>query len=82
MSKGIHKVVLYVHEKSRQFSITARTEHAQLPRVNQQMAQQGYTRIVLAEGLAKQQANSLRDRVRDACETMRYEYQPRNSLPW
>jgi hypothetical protein len=80
MSKGTHKVVLYVHEKSKRFSITARLERARLRGVNKQMAGPSYTSIVLSENLEKQCAEWLRDRVRAACEVMGYTYQTRPQL--
>jgi putative zinc finger/helix-turn-helix YgiT family protein len=80
MRKGIHKVVLYIHEESKRFTITARMEHSQLPGVNKQMAQQGYTRTVLAEGLDKHEAEAMRDRERKKYVEKGYAYQTRPRL--
>ena len=77
---GIHTVVLYVHEASQRFTITARMERARLPGVDDQMTAQGYTRTVLATNLNKQQAEALRDQTRDDYVAQGYEYQTRPAL--
>jgi hypothetical protein len=65
---------------SKRFTITARMERARLPGVGDQMAVQGYTRIVLAENLDEQQAEVLRDQTRADYTAQGYEYQTRPAL--
>ena len=80
MSEGIHKVVLYVHEPSKRFTITARMDRSRLTGVDKQMARQGYTRTVVAEGLEKFQAEELRNRERAEWEAGGYSYQTRPAI--
>jgi hypothetical protein len=80
MSNGIHVVVLYIHEPLKRFSITARMERARLPGVDQQMADQGYTRKVLGEGLDKTKAEELRAKSRAKYQSSGYTYQTRPQL--
>ena len=63
-----------------QFTVTARMERARLPGVDAQMAGEGYTRRVIAERLDKEQAETLRDKVRDEWTAKGYAYQTRPQL--
>jgi len=77
MEEGIHKVVLYIHEPSKRFTVTARMERAHLPGVDDQMAQQGYVRTVVAEGLEKHKATEIRNKKRYEYIAKGYAYQTR-----
>jgi hypothetical protein len=80
MSEAMHKVVLYVNEQGKRFTITARMDRARLAGVDEQMAQPGYMRIEVAGGLEKKRAEEVRDRERAAWEAKGYTYQPRPHL--
>ena len=80
MPDGIHKVVLYVNEAEKKFTIAARMDRSRLPGVDGQMSQPGWTRTLLAERLAKDDAEERRDRERAAWEARGYEYQKRPQL--
>jgi len=80
MGNGLHKVVIYIHDESKRFTITARMEHSQLPGVNKQMDEQGFRQIVLAEGLDKDEGETMRDGVREDYVQKGYAYQPRPRL--
>lgn len=80
MENGIHKVVLYFDDELKQFTVAARMERARLPGVDEQMAGHGFTRRVIAERLGKEQAETLRDQVRDEWTAKGYAYQTRDPL--
>ena len=80
MSRGIHKVVLYVHEETKLFFITARMERARLPGVDDRMSRGGYSRIVLAENLDKAPAEELKDRTREEHVGRGYRYHTQPQL--
>ena len=75
---GEHFVVIYVDEKARQFTITARMQRARLKVVDEWADRQRYRRIELAKGLDKSQAERLRDRTRSEYEGRGYTYQTRS----
>ncbi len=77
MPASAHSVVLYVHEVAKKFTITARTKSAGLSRVDQQMSQPGYTRIVVASGVGKVDANRLRDKKKEELSDKGYLYHAR-----
>ena len=80
MSESIHKVVLYVCESEKAFTITSRMDRARLPGVTDQMSQPGWSRVVLAERLEKSVADERRDRERAEWEARGYEYRTRPQL--
>jgi hypothetical protein len=80
MGDGIHKVVLYVNQSERLFTITARMDRARLPGVDGQMSRPGWTRTLLAERLNKHEAEELRNRERAEWEAGGYTYQTRPQL--
>ena len=75
---GEHFVVVYVHEKSRRFTITARMVRANMAVVDEWAAQRSYARIELASGLDKVQAAALRDQTWADYEARGYTYQERS----
>ncbi len=75
---GDHFVVLYVHEGSMRFTVTARMERARLNVVDEWADQQGYTRVELASDLDKNSAEALRDQTRAEYEERGYTYQTRS----
>jgi hypothetical protein len=80
MSEGLHKVVLYFNERSKQFTITARMDRARLPGVDKQMSQRKFTRKLIAEGLDKETAEENKKRERAKWKAKGYTYQTRLKL--
>jgi len=80
MSEGIHKVVLYVNEQAKQFTITARMDRARLPGVDEQMSQPGWTRTEIGKALDKDRAEVMRDHKRAELVAKGYSYQTRLPL--
>jgi hypothetical protein len=77
MSAGVHKVVIYVHKGKKQFTVTARKQSARLPVVDQWAAIRRFARIVVAEGLEKQDAEAMKHRLIEKYSGQGYSYQER-----
>ncbi len=58
MAEGVHKVVLYVNEAEKLFTITARKYRARLPGVDKQMSRPGWKRELVDENLTKRDAET------------------------
>jgi hypothetical protein len=80
MAEELHKVVLYVHDGLKSFTVTARTDSARLGEVTRQMIGKGYTTTLVAHGLPKEEAEALKDRIRAEYIAKGYSYEIRKAL--
>lgn len=80
MGDGIHKVVLYVNEAERAFTVTARMDRSRLPGVDEQMSEPGWTRKLVADRLEKEAAEERKAQVRADWEAQGYIYRTRPPL--
>jgi hypothetical protein len=74
---GEHFVIVYIDEVSRRFTGTARMARANMAAVERWAGVNNYARLVIGEGLNKDEADALLARTRANYEAMGYEYQMR-----